>query len=93
VCSSDLHGRRVEVPAKDVPGDSQGFTVVQEELERRGQIRRFPLGSAETIHFDARTCLDTAVEILSRDPAALLCRNPHCTVCPPSRALVQGSHA
>jgi aminoglycoside 3-N-acetyltransferase len=84
----DADGRRIEVPPRDVPGDSKGFTVVQEELERRGFIRHVRVGSAETLLFSARTCLDAAVEILRDDLAGLLCRNPKCPVCPPSRALV-----
>lgn len=84
----DSDGRRIELPPRDVPGDSKGFTVVQEELERRGLIRYVRVGSAETLKFSARACLDAAVEILRQDLAGLLCRNPGCPVCPPSRALV-----
>jgi len=76
-----------------VPTDSAGFTVVEEELGRRGALKRCRLGSAECLKFSAQVCLDTAVELLRRDPAALLCRKPQCPVCPAARRILDEARA
>jgi aminoglycoside N3'-acetyltransferase len=85
----DEAGLRTPVPPRDVPTDSASFTVVQEALEAGGRLARCRPGSAECLGFRARTCLDAAVELLRADPAALLCRNPRCPVCPKARAIIQ----
>jgi aminoglycoside 3-N-acetyltransferase len=85
----DASGAAVEVPSRDVPTDSAGFTVLQEEMERRGLIEKCRLGSAACLKFSAGKCLEVAVELLKRDPAALLCHNPRCAVCPRAREIVE----
>jgi aminoglycoside 3-N-acetyltransferase len=85
----DYEGNAHEVPPKDVPTDSAAFLAVQNELEARGLIRRCKVGSAETMRFDALTCLNITVELLKKDPAVLLCKNPRCPVCPPARKIVE----
>ena len=84
----DAAGRRSEFPPRDVPTDSAGFTIVQEELDRRGQLTRCSLGSAACLKFPAAEGLAIAVAYLRADPAALLCRNPRCPVCPKAREIV-----
>ena len=86
----DYDGSEIVFEPKDGPGDGSGFTAVQEVLEQRGLIHRCKLGSAECLKFPAKDCLDIAVELVRADPAALLCDNPNCSVCPPSRKLCQG---
>jgi aminoglycoside 3-N-acetyltransferase len=85
----DYEGNAHQVPPRDVPTDSAAFLVVQNELDRRGQIRRCRVGSAETMRFDAMTCLNLAIELLRKNPAVLLCQNPRCPVCAPARKLVE----
>jgi len=87
----DLDGNEQKFEPVDNPGDSANFTVVQDELERRGQIRHCKVGSAETLRFDAMACLNAATDLLKADPAALLCSNPRCPVCPPARRIVEES--
>jgi aminoglycoside 3-N-acetyltransferase len=84
----DAAGTRTEVPPRDVPTDSAGFTIVQEELDRRGRLARCRLGSAQCLKFHAAEALTIAVTFLRADPAALLCRNPRCPVCPKAREIV-----
>ncbi|HEY3321024.1 MAG TPA: AAC(3) family N-acetyltransferase [Planctomycetota bacterium] len=85
----DAQGNVREVPPKDVPGDSAGFTVVQQELERRGQLQHVELGAAACLLANAADCLAAAVDLLRSDAAALLCHNPQCSVCSQSRQLVR----
>jgi len=85
----DYDGSEMKFPPKDNPGDSAGFTVVQAELERRGLIKHCKVGSAETLKFVAMDCLNVTVELLGREPTALLCRSPGCPVCPPSHSIVE----
>ena len=87
----DTKGNRHRVSPADLPGDSKGFTVVQHELERRGAIHHGRLGNAETLCFDAMTCLETACQLLEAYPAALLCENPNCTVCSESKRILTES--
>ena len=89
----DLDGSEQAFEPVDNPGDSANFTAVQDELERRGQIRHCKVGLAETLRFDAMACLNTAIDLLKADPAALLCSNPRCPVCPPARRIVEESRA
>jgi aminoglycoside N3'-acetyltransferase len=89
----DSSGKRTEVPPRDPPTDSAGFVVVQEELERRGALERCRLGAADGLKFSGRACLDVATELLRRDPAALLCHNPRCPVCPAAREIIRRSAA
>lgn len=87
----DESGRREEVPPRDVPTDSAGFTVVAEGLDRRGLLGRCRLGSAECLKFRGCDALDVAVGLLRADPAALLCRNAACPVCVPARRTVDAA--
>ncbi len=89
----DYDGSRIEFPCKDNPGDSANFTVVQEEMERRGLIAHCKVGQAESLKFKAMDCLDTTVDLLKKDPAALLCNNPRCPVCPKSRQIIAQAQA
>jgi len=86
----DELGNRTDVPPRDVPTDSAGFTVVQEELDRRGLLGRCRLGAAECLKFRGADALAVAVELLRTDPAALLCKNPRCPVCLAARAICKG---
>lgn len=85
----DYDGSEMKFPPLDNPGDSANFTVVQEELERRGLIKHCKVGSAETLKFNAMDCLNVTVELLRKDPGVLLCKNPRCSVCAPSRRIIE----
>jgi aminoglycoside 3-N-acetyltransferase len=85
----DLDGSTIIFPAKDAPGDGQGFMIVQEELERRGQIRHGKFGDAEVLRFNANDCLAAVTDLLKKDLTAVLCKNPRCCVCVPSRKIVE----
>ncbi len=84
----DTAGRRSLVQPCDVPGDSQGFGIVHERMEAKQLIQNGMVGQAPTLKFNGQDCMDTAVELLEADPAALLCNDPACAVCPTSRELL-----
>jgi len=84
----DRDGVRHEVTPFDVPTDSQGFPVVQHELERRGVLHECRLGKAMTMRFVGRDCLDATEDLLRADPAALLCDRVGCEVCPRAREII-----
>jgi aminoglycoside 3-N-acetyltransferase len=84
----DGEGHRVEVPPLNVPGDSAGFTVVEEELDRKGLLFRPTLGDANCLRFLGKYALLTAVSLLQRDSGVLLCHNPGCGVCRKSREIL-----
>lgn len=84
----DGTGQRTEVSPVNVPGDSAGFTAVEEELARRGLLQQPRLGEAACLKFLGKHALSVAAFLLQRNPGALLCDNPDCCVCPKSRALL-----
>lgn len=84
----DYDGSETDFPPKDLPGDGNGFANVQRVLEERGSILHCKFGAAECIKFSGKECLDTAVEMLKADPAAVLCDSPNCSVCPKSREVI-----
>jgi len=85
----DYDGTEIAFEPKDGPGDGSGFVAVQDVLEQRRLITVCKLGSAKCLKFSAKKCLDIAVELLEADPAALLCDNPRCPVCPKSREVIE----
>ena len=85
----DYEGNSHVVPPGDVPGDSAAFTAVHDELVRRGQMEFGQVGQAKTLRFDALQCLNAALDLLKKDMAVLLCKNPRCPVCPPSRKIIE----
>jgi len=85
----DYDGSAHEYEPVDNPGDSANFTVVQDELARRGLISHCKVGSAETLKFNAMDCLNVTVELLKKDAGVLLCSNPRCPVCPRAREIVE----
>jgi aminoglycoside 3-N-acetyltransferase len=84
----DADGRRRSFPPVDVPGDSEGFTVVQDALLRRRRVTECGLGAARVLKMRGMDILHTSRALLRRDPAALLCRDPACEVCPSARRIV-----
>jgi len=84
----DYDGSETVFPPKDSPGDGNGFVSVQKELDKRGLLKRCKFGSADCLKFSGKDCLDIAVELLQKDPAAVLCDNPKCAVCPRSKEII-----
>lgn len=71
-------------------GCSRGFVKIEEDLAASGERAGTSdcIGKCLARLIPARTIVDVAVEMLSRDPAALLCDDPQCSVCAESRAMI-----
>lgn len=82
-------GRERVVEPRENPGDGSAFLVVEEELRRRGLIREGLVGQARTMLVKGSDVIEAALELLRRDPAALLCRRPDCPVCPRAREAIR----
>lgn len=82
-------GTRIVCPPLDNPGDSQGFLVLQERMDRYGLIRHGPVGEAQCMRVRGLDVLAMAMDMMREDPAALLCRAPGCQVCRAKRRLAE----
>lgn len=77
----DYEGKEHPYVPYNTPGDSVAFVNFQHEMERLGKISLFKVGDAETMVFDAATCLNVTVEMLQKDPGLALCKKSNCPVC------------
>ena len=82
-------GSRIVCPPIDNPGDSGGFLPLQDYMDRFGLIRHGQVGQAHAMRVRGLDMLAMAFDLLRRDPAALLCHQPGCPVCPPKRAIAE----
>lgn len=85
----DERGRVKEVPlVPDTPGCSANFDVLDASLRKAGLVRDGKVGRAPAQSIDARGLLDTACELLRKEPGALLCHRPECEACTRRRKLL-----
>jgi aminoglycoside 3-N-acetyltransferase len=86
-------GRERVVEPRENPGDSSAFLVVEEELRRRGLIREGSVGQARAMVMKGSDVIETALALLRRDPAALLCHRDGCAVCPKAREAIHSQRS
>jgi len=77
----------VEIPWR--PGCSQGFGKIEDHLERKGLIRRGRIGLAPSQLVPGKGVVETGVELLRKDPGALLCDRTECWWCSRARIIIQ----
>jgi aminoglycoside 3-N-acetyltransferase len=82
-------GSRRLCPPRENPGDSHAFGVVQEAMDRYGLIHHGRVGEAACLKLRGLDILAVAMDLLAGDPAALLCRNPNCSVCARKRQIAE----
>jgi len=71
-------GRIVECPG--FPGDSSGFTAIEEHIEP--DTRRVDIGQEAFIQaVPLKRLIDVTVELIKKDPLALLCQRKDCERC------------
>ncbi|MEN6370821.1 MAG: AAC(3) family N-acetyltransferase [Armatimonadota bacterium] len=70
------------------PGCSRGFPKIEEKLEESGAVSETVIGEAVVRLISAVEIVKAAVEMLSEDPAALLCDIPECPTCAEARAMI-----
>lgn len=69
------------------PGDSNGFDAVEETLRKREKLTEGKIGEAYAMLTGAQDILDVSLALLKNDPAALLCSDDRCPVCPTRRSM------
>ena len=74
-------GSMVKAQPREVPGDSKMFYLIQEEMDRRGLLRKGLIGQAPAILARASEILDVAVELMRGNPWQFLCDFPYCSAC------------
>ena len=72
-----------------VPGDSQGFLLVQQEMERRGMLRLGKVGQADSVLARAAQMLEVGTEMMRIEPERFLCHYEDCVICPKCRELIR----
>ena len=80
-------GSKRSCPPVENPGDSHGFHIVQEAMQRYGLLQHGRVGAAACFRARGLDILATTMDLLAADPAALLCRKPGCTVCQARRQI------
>ena len=68
------------------PGCSRAFGTIERPLRERGAIRDGKAGRALAQLVPGSMVIDTTVELLSDEPASLLCTDPGCYRCSRARA-------
>ena len=68
------------------PGCSRAFGVLERPLRERGAIRDGKVGNALAQLVRGDAVIESTVELLRADPAALLCTDPECYRCSRARA-------
>ncbi len=81
-------GEVVTIPIAAMAGPHRNFLAMDPLLRDRGLLRVGRLGRAVCRLMDGDSLLDTALDALRRDPAALLCDNPACGDCVAQRRAV-----
>lgn len=82
-------GSTIKAEPKEIPGDSVKFYLVQEEMDRRGLLRKGKIGNAQSVLARGADMLDVTLEMLRADPGCLLCDDPACRVCPAARKTLE----
>jgi aminoglycoside 3-N-acetyltransferase len=80
-------GSTVKAEPREIPADSKMFYLVQEEMDRRGLLRKGLIGQAPSILARAAEILDVAVEMMRENPWQFLCDFPYCSACRESERL------
>jgi len=89
----DTAGRKQPFTWIDTATDSVGFMLVQQTMEKQGDIAQVRLAQANCLRFTSQACLDTSIALLRADPGSLLCRKANCPVCAPGLVLVAAGKA
>lgn len=71
------------------PGPHRDFLQLDRLFRQAGAMRVGKIGKAVCRLMKARQVLELAVDALRRDPAAVLCDNPHCIDCVRQRAALK----
>lgn len=83
----------LEVEVYDPPGCSRSFGSIEASLRQRAVIKDGAIGKALVQLMPGQAVIDSTVEILQQDAAALLCSDPACYRCSQARVRIVGEGA
>lgn len=86
---TDEHRERKTKMLERFPGPHRDFIQLDRLFAKAGAMRTGQVGNAICRLMKATEVLRIAVEALERDPAAVLCDNPHCKDCVLQRAEIK----
>lgn len=73
------------------PPCSNGFNAIDHSMRWEGKLREGKIGEARVLLMEAREVIDVTRRLLRENPAALLCNEPSCVICPESRRMIDKS--
>jgi len=83
-----VKGKTREVTYELFPGPHRDFIGIDRELRRRGVVKIGRIGASVVRLMRAKDLIETTVDMLRRDPTAVLCDNPACAACVRQRAAI-----
>lgn len=75
----------IDITIRQPPGCSKAFGSVERPLRERGAVRDGKVGEAIVQLVRSKAVIEATVGILTANPAALLCTDPHCYRCTQAR--------
>jgi len=87
----DDDGSQVAIPVAAMAGPHRDFLGLDPLFRRRGIMRVGRIGQAVCRLMDGKAMIDTALEALREDPAAVLCDNPACADCVMQRGRIKAA--
>jgi hypothetical protein len=87
----DDSGNAITIPVAAMAGPHRDFISLDKLFEREGVMTRGKIGRGICRLMDAKKMLETAVQALRLDPAAVLCDNPACTDCVTQRGKIKAA--
>jgi aminoglycoside 3-N-acetyltransferase len=80
-----VDGQEMTVPLLFPPGCSRAFGLIEQPLRERGAIRDGKIGNALSQVMRGRDVIAAVVDLVGRNPGALLCTDPTCYRCTESK--------
>lgn len=88
-----VDGERRWFEVESGAGCSDGFGVVEPKLRAAAAVEDVTIGDAHACVVSASRLVSTALSLLTRDPAALLCSSTDCAACNFARSTLLGHRA
>jgi len=85
----DENREKRSITLNKFPGPHRDFIGLDHVFRERGVMRTGKIGKAACRLMHAAGTLEAAIEALRRDPAAVLCDNPHCDDCVMQRGRIK----
>lgn len=87
----DDDGKEVTIPIAAMAGPHRDFIGLDRLFKEHGVMKVGKIGNAVCRLMDGKTMIETAVEAMRLDPAAVLCDNPACADCIMQRGKIKAA--